>query len=180
MPKIILSKFLLIKIALWCTIFFSAEALIYHVRWFIPFLNHRTTPALAGDKLPGLWFTVQIFSNVIFLFVGILLLRLFRKYQQTGFFDKQTLRVFSVTIYCCLGLALLGAIQTITNNFNEVHFEQWKSFDDIANRSFRSFTRLLILKEPETFYFLLAIILWTVKQFVTRALVIKDENESFV
>jgi hypothetical protein len=29
-------------------------------------------------------------------------------------------------------------------------------------------------------YFLLAIILWVVKQFVSKALLIKEENEAFV
>ncbi|MVT41603.1 hypothetical protein GO495_13510 [Chitinophaga oryziterrae] len=180
MRKVMFSKIFLIKIVLWATIFFSAQALIYHIRWFIPFLNHQTTPTLFADKMPMLWFIVQICSNSIFLIVGLLLLNLFRKYQRTGFFDKQTLRVFNAIIYSCLGLALLGIIQTIANNLYEVHLQQWTSTVSVANLALRSFTTLLIFKEPQTMYFLLAIILWSVKQFVTKALIIKHENESFV
>lgn len=180
MRKANLSTSLLLKMALYCAILFSAEALVYHVRWFIPFLYNQPTPQLFEDKIPMLWFIGQICSNAIFLIVGILLLGLFRKYQQTGFFDKHTLRVFNVTIYGCLALALLGAIQTVSNNLSEVQYEHWTSLEAIANLTFRSFTRLLLFKEPETMYFLIAIILWAVKQFVTKALVIKHENESFV
>lgn len=180
MRTVMFSKLSLIKLALWSLILFSATALVYHTRWFIPFLNDRPTPVLFGDQLPALWFIVQICSNVIFLIVGILLLRLFRHYGQTGFFDRHALRAFDITIYCCFGLALLRVVQTVSNNFYEVQLEQWTSFAAIANLTFRSFTRLLVFKEPETLYFLLAIVLWVVKQFVSRALVIKRENESFV
>jgi hypothetical protein len=62
----------------------------------------------------------------------------------------------------------------------KVRLQQWTSPVSIANLALRSFTRLLILKEPQTMYFLLAIILWSVKQFVAKALIIKHENESFV
>lgn len=180
MPKVTFSKLFLIKLVLWGAIFFSAQALIYHIRWFIPFLNHQITPMLFVGKIPTLWFVVQICSNSIFLIVGLLLLNLFRKYQRTGFFDKQTLQIFNAIIYSCLGLALLGIIQTIANNLYEVHLQQWTSPVSIANLALRSFTRLLIFKEPQTMYLLLAIILWSVKQFVTKALIIKQENESFV
>jgi hypothetical protein len=180
MHKAMFSKVFLIKMVLWGIIFFSAQALIYHIRWFIPYLNHQSTPTLFVDKIPMLWFIVQICSNVIFLIVGLLLHNLFRKYQRIGFFDKQTLQIFNAIIYSCFGLALLGIIQTIANNLYEIHLHQWTSPVSIANLFLRSFTRLLIFKEPQTMYFLLAIILWSVKQFVTKALVIKQENESFV
>jgi hypothetical protein len=112
--------------------------------------------------------------------VGGLLIRLINKYNRTGFFDEESLKVLNGVILSCIGLALLGAIQTVVNNFYEVHFDQWTSLESFANRLFRAFTRLLILREPQTMYFLLAIILWAVKQFVSRALVIKSENEAIV
>ena len=93
---------------------------------------------------------------------------------------KGSLKVFNVVIASCIGLALLGAIQTVVNNFYEVHFTQWTSLVSVTNLAFRSFTRLLVLREPQTMYFLLAIILWAVRQFVSKALVIKNENEAFV
>ena len=170
----------LINIVLWGAIGFSTLALVYHIRWFIPFLEGKTAFVVPGSQLPFLWFVVQICSNVIFLLVGFAFVNLFRKYQKTGFFDQGSLKVFDIVIISCVGLAFLGAIQTISNNFYEVRFNDWTSFDSIANLLFRSFTRLLVFREPQTLYLLLALILWPVKQFISKALIIKDENESFV
>ncbi len=180
MSKIKSSNLILIKVVLWGVLFFSTEALVYYVRWFVPFLRDKMAYVVPVGKIPFLWFVVQICDNIIFVLVGLLLLKLFRKYQKTGFFDKGSLKVFDGVILSCIALALLGAVQTIANNFYEVHFNQWTSFESIANLLLRSFTRLIILREPQTMYFLLAIILWAVKQFVTKALLIKNENEAFV
>lgn len=180
MNKTQTSNLILIKVVLWGAIFFSAQALVYHIRWFIPFLKDKIAYVVPDGKMPFLWFVVQICDNIIFLLVAILLIRLFSKYRKTGFFDKGSLKVFNGVIVSCVALALLGAIQTICNNFYEVHFNQWTSVESVSNLLFRSFTRLLIFREPQTMYFLLAIILWTVKQFVTKALIIKNENEAFV
>lgn len=180
MSKTQISSLIPIKVVLWGAIFFSAEALVYYVRWLIPFLNNKTANVVPLGKMPLLWFIVQIFENIIFLVVGGLLIRLVNKYRRMGFFDEGSLKVLNAVILSCIALALLGVIQTIANNFYEVHFDQWTSLESFANLAFRSFTRLLILREPQTLYFLLAIILWAVKQFVTKALVIKNENEAFV
>lgn len=180
MSKFRISNLTLIKIVLWGAIYFSALAFVYHVRWFIPFLLNNSANVVPSDQIPFLWFIVQISKNIIFIVVGLLLVKLFKKYQQTGFFDMDSLKVFNVIIISCIGLGLLGAIQTISNNFYEVHFNDWTSLEAIANLVLRSFTRLLIFKEPQTLYLLLAIILWSVKQFVSKALIIKNENEAFV
>jgi len=181
MYRIRFSKISLIKLVLWATIYFSGLALVYHTRWFIPFLlnnsNHAVVP---GNEIPFVWFTTQICSNLIFLLVSGLLIRLFREYQRTGYFNKGSLKVFNGIILSCLGLATLGAAKTIVNNFSELHFSEWTSLVSIANLVLRSFTRLLIINSPQTIYLLLAAILWAVKQFVTRALEVKQENESFI
>jgi len=180
MSKRQISFISLIKMALWAAIFFSTEALVYYIRWFVPFLNRQVANVVPPGKVPLLWFTTQICNNIILVIVGVLLIRLFNKYKKTGFFDSESLRVFDGVILSCIGLAILGAIQTIGNNFYEVHFNQWISVGAITNGLFRSFTTLLILREPQTMYFLFAIILWAIKQFVTKALVFKNENEAFV
>jgi hypothetical protein len=169
-----------IKLVLWAAIFFSAEALVYYIRWFIPFLSNKTVNVVPSGNMPILWFIIKIVENIIFLVVGGLLIRLMNKYNRTGFFDEESLKVLNGVIFSCIGLALLGAVQTVVNNFYEVHFDQWTSLKSFANLAFRSFTRLLILREPETMYFLLAIILWAIRQFVSKALVIKSENEAIV
>jgi len=181
MFKIQFSKILLIKLVLWVTIYFSGLALLYHTRWFIPFLLNRNNHAVVpGNEIPFVWFTVQISTNLIFLYVSWLLIRLFRQYQRTGYFSKGSLKVLNGIILSCLGLAALGAAKTILNNFSEVHISEWTSAVSIVNLFLRSFIRLLVINSPQTIYLLLAAILWAVKQFVTTALEVKYENESFI
>ena len=181
MYKVTLSKLMLIKVVLWVTIYFSTLAFVYHIRWFIPFLLNNDNHAVVPDhEIPLVWFMVQICSNLIFLYVSWLLIRLFKKYQQTGYFDTASLKVFNGVIFSCLGLALLGAVKIILNNFGEIHISEWRSTVSIVNLFFRSLTRLVIFNSPQTFYLLLAIILWAVKQFVITALAVKQENESFI
>jgi hypothetical protein len=180
MNKVAKSNLTLISIVLWAAIGFSTLALVYHIRWFIPFLQGKNAAVIPADHMPFIWFFVQICSNIIFLVVGFLLVKLFGKYRKTGFFDEGSLKVFDIVIIFCLALALLGAIQSIANNFAEVHLKNWTSIEAVANLVFRSFTRLIVFRDPQTFYLLLAMVLWTVRQFVTKALIIKKENDAFV
>lgn len=174
------AKLFLIKIILWGTMGLSALALVFHIRWFIAFvINHQNFVVPAGQE-PYAWFVVQICNNIIFLVVGYLLLRLFTRYKKTGFFDRESLKVFNGVIISCLALAVLGAVQITVNDFNEVHLDQWTSIISISNLSFRTFTKLLLIKSPQTMYFLVAIILWVVKQFIVKALQVKNENETFI
>ena len=181
MYKIRLSRLVLIKVVLWVTVYFSSVALLYHTRWFIPFLlnpdNHHVVPI---GEVPTVWFIVQICSNLIFLYVSWLLIRLFRKYEQTGYFDSDSLTVLNGVIWSCLGLAILGTAKITITNFSEVHIEEWTSAVSIVNLFTRSFTRLLIFNSPQTIYLLLASVLWAIKQFVTTALEVKQENETFI
>jgi len=178
-PKI--SRLILIKVVLWATIYFSGLALIYHTRWFVTFLlNNNVHFVVPVNEVPFVWFIIQICTNLIFLYVSYLLIKLFKRYRKTGYFDEESLKVFNGVILSCLGLAILGATKIAVNNFSEVHIAEWNSFAAIINLFFRSFTRLLVINGPQTMYLLLAIILWSVKQFVTSALDVKKENESFV
>jgi hypothetical protein len=88
------SNITLISIVLWAAISFSTLALVYHVRWFIPFLQGEIAAVVPPDHIPFIWFLVRICSNIIFLIVGFLLVKLFRKYRKTGFFDEGSLKVF--------------------------------------------------------------------------------------
>ena len=181
MFKVRLSKIAVIKLVLWVTIYFSGLALVYHTRWFIPFLlNNNNHAVVPGNENPFVWFIVQICSNLIFLYLSWLLIRLFRRYQRRGYFDKRSLKVFNGMIFACLGLGALGAAKTVMNNFSEVHIMEWTSLVSILNLVLRSFTRLLIINSPQTVYLLLAAILWVVKQFVITALEVKREKESFI
>ena len=171
---------LLIGLVVCGTILFSAEALVYYIRWFIPFLTSQHSYIVPPDKMPLIWFIGKIVSNIIFLSVGILLLKIFKKNRKAGFLGKDSLRIFDWVIISCLSLALLGIVQTICDNFYEMHVAQWTSLWSISNLLFRSFTRLLIFKEPQTMYLLLAAILWVVRQFVDKALTLKKENELFI
>ncbi len=135
---------------------------------------------MPANQTPLIWFITQIISNIVFLYISYLLIRLLKKYGQTQFFDETSLKVFNVVILSCVFLAVLSVMQVLFNNFYEVRISEWKSTESSVNLLFRSFTRLFVFESPQTMYFLLAIILWSVKQFVTRALFIKKENESFI
>ena len=181
MLKIRFSKLILVKVVLWVVIYFSALALVYHTRWFFPYLiNNNNHAVVPPNEVPLVWFIVQICSNLIFLYVSWLLLRLFKRYQQTGYFDSESVKVLNGVIFSCLGLAILGAVKIVITNFSEVHFGEWTSIVAISNLALRSFTRLLVFNGPQTIYLLLAMILWAVKQYVTAALDVKKENELFI
>ncbi|MBK7288956.1 MAG: hypothetical protein KBF82_06595 [Chitinophagaceae bacterium] len=180
MSKSKISKLTFIKTVLWGAIFLSVLALVYNVRWFIPFLSDKKAYVVPFGQTPLIWFIVQICNNLIFLFVGYSLIRLFNKYQRTGFFDTQSLKVLDGVIISCIGLAALGVLKLSFSNFNDVQLNAFNSIQSSINLSARFLTNIITFKEPQTMYILLAIILWTVKQFVTKALFIKTENEAFV
>jgi len=179
MRKLIHSSLLIGLIAV-ATVFLSLQAIVYYIRWFIPFLNSHHSYILPPGKTGAVWFLIKILSNMIFLTVGILLLRLFRQFRASGYFGKESLHALDFFILACLGLALLGFAQTIFDNISDLHFREWSSPWAAANRAYRFITHEFVLREPQTMYILLAAILWAVRQFVEKALTVKTENESFI
>ena len=179
MKKLIQGNFLIALIG-WATLCFSVEAIIYYTRWFVPLLAGHPSFVAPPVKFPELWFIAKIASNGIFLWVGILLLGLFKKYKRNGYFDKDSLRVLDKVILSCIALAFLGFLRTLVENFGELHTEDWTSAWGVANRLWRFFTRMLIFKEPQTMYLLLAAILCGIRQFVVQALSVKKENDLFI
>jgi len=174
------SRYKILTLLLWAILIYSGMALIYHIRWFIPYLVKNQSAVVPEKQVPLIWFIVQICNNSAFIYIGWQLIRLFRKYNLTGYFDKESLKVFKTTIVLCIVLAITGAVQTVAANFNEVHFNEWNSAESIANLFFRSFTLLLVLHEPQSLFILLALMLFAVREFVIRAIYIKNENESFI
>ena len=170
----------LIALIGWGTVVFSSEALIYYTRWFIPLLSGHHSFVAPPVRFPALWFMGKIASNAIFLSVAILLLRLYSNYRKSGYFEKDSLRLLDKVIIACLLLAFVGLTQTAFENAAELHLNQWTSLWAILNCIYRFFTRLFVLREPQTMYLLLAAILWGVRQFVTQALNVKKENELFI
>jgi len=165
---------------LWCIVFFSFLALVFHVRWFIPCLINKVSYTVPpGQNLVG-WFLVQITSNILFLYVSLLLIRLIRNYQRTKFLDAKSFKVLNVIIAACLLLALMGAGQFIANHYSEMKIESWVSAYGILNGLLRVLVKFLFIENPQTMYFLIAMIVWVLKQFIVKALEIKNENESFI
>lgn len=179
MGKTNFPKPIFIKFILWGAIFFSATALIYHIRWFVPFLTTKISYVVQNGKSPLIWFLVQICNNFIFLFVGYLLIKLFSKFQQTGFFDKECIVVLDRITISCIGLAILGVIKLGFSNYNDIQVSEINPVSGL-NSFIRFLTNILVFKEPQTMYLLLATILWTVKQFVNKAIFVKIENEKFI
>jgi hypothetical protein len=174
------AKLLIVKIALACIAFYSLLALVFHIRWFVPFLVTGIAGNVPAGQLPLVWFPVQILSNIIFLIVAYHLLFLFLRYQKLGFFDRSALRVFNVAIFACISFACLASIQVVSSNLSEAHLNDWNSIDGSLNLLFRTFTNLLVLREPQSLFLLLSIILWVVKQFVCNALELKAESDSII
>lgn len=162
------------------TILLSLQAIIYYVRWFVPFLNSHHSYIVPPGKTAIIWFVIKIITNTIFLIVGILLLKLYRQFRTSGYFGKESLRVLDFFVLSCLGLAILGLFQTICDNISDLHFNEWSSAWATANRIYRFITHQFVLRDPQTMYILLAAILWSVRQFVEKALTVKKENESFI
>lgn len=180
MNKTIFQKQIFIKLILVGAIFFSTTALVYHIRWFIPFLTDKISYVVPNGQSPLIWFPVQICNNLIFLFVGYLLINLFSKFQKTGFFDNQCMLVLDRIIISCIGLAILGMIKTGFSNYNDMQLSEVVSVVSGLNLFMRFFTNILAFKEPQTMYLLLATILWIIKQFVYNAIFVKAENEKFI
>ncbi|MEN9882930.1 MAG: hypothetical protein RLZZ420_147 [Bacteroidota bacterium] len=168
-----------IKSILWGAILFSTIALIYHVRWFIPFLTNKISYVVPNGQLPLIWFLVQICNNLIFLFVAYLLIKIFHKFQKTGYFDQECILVLDRIIFSCIGLAILGVIKLGFSDYNDIQVSEIKEVSELY-LFIRFFTNILVLKEPQTMYLLIASILWTVKQFVNNAIFVKRENEKFI
>jgi hypothetical protein len=70
--------------------------------------------------------------------------------------------------------------QFIANHFIELEIDRWVSADAFLNGLLRFSVKFLFIENPQTMYFLIAIIVWVLKQFVIKALEIKIENESFI
>ncbi|MBX3254476.1 MAG: hypothetical protein KF862_10075 [Chitinophagaceae bacterium] len=182
MNKTGVQKFILTKIILWGAIYFSVVALIYHIRWFVPFLASGVSTVVPDGQTPLIWFLVQVGNNIIFLFVGYLLVKLFGKFNQTGFFDKECIVVLDKIIVSCIVLAILGVIKLGYSNYNNIQIKEVSEAGIIGKLHLlaRFITNIIVVKEPQTMYFLLAAMLWTVKQFVNKALFVKAENEKFI
>src|SRR5581483_2319273 len=101
MKKLMQGNFLFALVG-WGTVLFSAQAIIYYIRWFFPLLSGHHSFVAPPVKNPQLWFVLKIASNGIFLWVGLLLLRLYKKYYRRGYFEKDSLRVLGRVIFSCV------------------------------------------------------------------------------
>jgi hypothetical protein len=171
---------LLVALVAWGTILFSLQALIYYIRWLIPLFMGR--PSLVAPTIgsPQLWFFAKIGTNAIFLWIGVLLQRLHKKCRKTGYFEKDSLRLLKHVVIGCLSLAVLGVVQTICENADELYTDQWTSLWGVSNRLLRFFTHQIVFRERVIIYLLLAAILWGIRQFINQALNVKKENELFI
>ncbi|WP_207424129.1 hypothetical protein [Desertivirga brevis] len=174
------STLLLVKLSLASIIGYSLLALIFHIRWFVPFIMSGSVGTVPDHQLPVIWFPVQIASNIIFLVVGYNLIGLFIRYQKVRFFDTSALRVFNLIIGACILFAVLQSILSVSSNFKEVHLNHWNTMEGALNLAFRTVTKLLVFQEPQSLLILLAVVIWAVKQFVIEALELKIENDSII
>lgn len=176
-----LSKLNLIKFILYSILVLSTVALIYHVRWLASYMANSIEIHVPDGQTPYAWFSTQIASNLIFIYVGYLLLRLFARYQKAGYFEVGSLQIFNSVIVSLLGLAILSIVRlAFSDSFFVLPLSEYNSLAGIINLIFVLFVDTVTFKEPQTMYFLLVLILWSMKQFVVKALSIKQENEAFI
>ncbi|MEM7550572.1 MAG: DUF2975 domain-containing protein [Bacteroidota bacterium] len=175
-----LSKVNLIQLVLWSIILLSGSAIVYHTRWLTPYILNSVHYRVPSGQSPLFWFIAQIGSNIIFLYVGYLLLRVFKNYQKQGYFEKGSLRVFDHIMFSSLGLALLTVIRLAFSDFYFLTLNEHSSIEGVLNLLAILTLDTLTFKEPQTMYVLLAIIMWVVKQFMIKALSFKRENEAFI
>ncbi|MCR9253664.1 MAG: hypothetical protein NXI20_24825 [bacterium] len=175
-----LTKNNLIRLTLWLIIVLSGSAIIYHTRWLIPYLVNSMDNRVPTGQSPAFWFISQIGANIIFLYIGFLLLRTFSNYQKKGYFDKSSLRIFDQLMYSSLGLALLTIMRVAFSDFYLLSITDYFSIEGIVNFLAVLIIDTITFKEPQTVYILLAIIMWVMKQFMIKALSFKQENEAFI
>jgi hypothetical protein len=180
MDRTIFSKQTLVKNALVGIIILSSIALIYHIRWFLPFLFNSVEHGVPDGQSPMIWFCVQILSNTIFLFAGYLLMRLYNKYQLKGYFDKYSLKVLDYLIISCILLATLGFVKLAFSNFYPLPLSEYNSIWGAFNLIMYFIIDTVSFKEPQTMFLLITVILWVIRQFVIKALFVKSENETFI
>lgn len=174
------SKLNLIKLTLWGVILLSSSAVIYHTRWLIPYVLNSVEYRVPSGQVPLIWFISQIGFNLIFLYVGYILIRLFNNYQKQGYFEKDSLIVFDHVMFSCLGLALLSVIRLAFSDFYLLSLDEYNSFEGVLNLVALLMIDTVTLQEPQTMYILLALIMWVVKQFVIKAVSFKRENEAII
>lgn len=180
MQNIKLSKLDLIKIISWSIILFSISAIIYHVRWLVPYLQDSIYHKVPSGQSPLVWFLAQIGSNIIFLYVGFALLRLNFNFHNRNMHTKNGLRIFDQVIVSCLGLVLLSVIRIASSDFYTLSLDQYVGIEGIFNLVTMLIIDTLTFKESQSMYIIIVPVMWIIKQFALKAISYKQENEAFI
>lgn len=180
MKKSYFHEFGLAEFVGWICIYFSLVSLVYHIRWYIPWLQNGYQFLTPFGQNPNIWFLSQIFTNLFLLLGSIFLTYFIRSFREVKYLSYKSSFFISGIILCSIGLGCIGILKTILNNTESIHFEDWKNLESVFNLLLKSATELIFIKEPQTMYFMVGITLWIIKTFVSKALTYKEDSESVI
>ncbi len=180
MKTLSLRSFSLPEFVCWVCLYFSIVSLVYHIRWYVPWLENGFEFLVPAGQKPGVWFLSQILTNVLLVSATVFLTLFVRSFRKTEYFNTKSGRYISGIIWCCIGLGAIGLLKTVMNNPELIHWEDWNSPAAILNLLMKSVTELVFLREPQTMYFLLGMALWIIRLFITKAVGFKEDSEAVI
>ena len=187
-----------IKYCMYALMLVSTIVLFSHTASFAMYLAGSNTELLAIGASPMAWFIVQIFTKLLFILVGYLTIKLVEQYENIGFFEAQSLVYFNYIALACIGMAVLQASSFATDIYlglqvqviPESQLFQDPTMLEESVLAFRSsifmmaaihfVTKLFIGENPQTMYFMMALVVFTIKHFVKKALLIQADNQSII
>ena len=178
----------------------STVVLFYHTASFAGYLADSNTELLNVGASATAWFIVQIFTKLLFILVGYLTIKLVEQYENIGFFEAQSLVYFNYIALACICMAVLQASSFATDIYlglqvqvipeNQLFQEPEPTMLEESVLAFRSsifmmaaihfVTKLFIGENPQTMYFMMALVVFTIKHFVKKALLIQADNQSII
>jgi hypothetical protein len=187
----------IVKYCLYALSIITLLVMITHIAQFYTHLNNPEYKILDVGASVNAWFFVQFCSRTLFLVVGYLILKLIRQYELTGFYDSKSLILFNYISLACICIAILesglfsyniylGLSSKLTSLKDVVPIEGGTfcpKFDQITvlcMTMIRFVFNLFIGDSPQTMYFIMALAVLAIKQFVKKALVIHSENQAFI
>lgn len=180
MKRSLFSSARMIQLFVWALCYLSLVSLVYHIRWYVPFLQRGAQFLVPSDQNPAIWFPAQILMNATYLFASVCLALFIRSYQRLGYLNLSSCRLIHGIIFSCLLLGMVGVVKTVVNNFEMIHWQDWAGVEAVLNLMLKSVVDLFFLKEPQTMYVLVGIALWVISQYVTRAVGYKEDSEAVI
>lgn len=180
----------LIKFSLYLFLVITVAVMFAHIIQFISMINNPNFKILDIGASPKAWFVTQFCTRTLFLAVGFFILRLIQQYEKTGFYTSKSLRLFDYIALACVGMAILEAglfsyniylgLQSTYISLQNTIPTEVDQYGILLMTSIRFIFKLFIGDSPQTMYFIMALVVLAIKEFVKKALVVHLENQAFI